>query len=119
MIKNLLREEGVSKNTNTAHDWYQRIVGEVGISRREFLYEMRWWEILMASRGYNHRHVLTQQLIRLAGWSSYYAFRKNEKGELPEQWMPLWFDENEQATPLGQEDVDELKALIRSANKKD
>jgi len=31
------------------------LVGEIGISRHEFLYELRWWEVQAILRGYHRR----------------------------------------------------------------
>ena len=39
----------------TAYDQYQYFVGEVGISRHEYLYELRFWEMMLIARGYERR----------------------------------------------------------------
>jgi hypothetical protein len=31
-------------------------VGEIGFPRREFLFELKWWEVLSILRGYNNRN---------------------------------------------------------------
>lgn len=93
-------------------------MGEIGITRREFLYEMRWWEILMASRGYNRRNILTHQLLRLAGYSAFYAFRENKEGKEPQQWVPLWFDDADELPDISDDDISEMNGLINSINGK-
>lgn len=40
----------------SAHERYQYLVGEIGIPRQEYLYELRYWEILLIVRGYARRH---------------------------------------------------------------
>lgn len=80
------------------------------------MYEMRWWEILMASRGYNQRNILTHQLLRLTAYSAFYAFRENKDRQEPQQWMPLWFDEEDMPEEVSDDDVNELKDLIHNIN---
>ena len=40
----------------TANDMYQLFVGEIGIPRREFLYEICFWEARRIFRGYRNRY---------------------------------------------------------------
>lgn len=40
----------------TAHERYQYLVGEIGISRLEYLYELQFWEIILIVKGYSHRN---------------------------------------------------------------
>lgn len=73
----------------------------------------------MASRGYNHRNILTHQLLRLMGYSAFYAFRENKEGKEPEDWQPLWFDllQEKEPIPVAQDDMDELQGLMSEINK--
>ena len=43
-------------------------VGEIGISRHEFLYELRWWEVQAILRGYHRRARNLWSAIR---WQTY------------------------------------------------
>ena len=43
-------------------------MGEIGRDRHEYLYEMRWWEILLIIQGYRRRNVLQYQLQRITGY---------------------------------------------------
>ncbi len=79
---------------------------------------MRWWEVLMASRGYNQRGILTHQMLRLTAYSAFYAFRDNKDGKEPQQWMPLWFDDVDEAEEMNDDDVDELMGLMHEINSK-
>ena len=36
----------------TAHELFQLLVGEIGIERNVFYYELRWWEVKSIVRGY-------------------------------------------------------------------
>lgn len=40
----------------TANDLYQLFVGEIGFSRREYLYEISFWETRRILRGYRNRY---------------------------------------------------------------
>lgn len=44
------------------------LVGEIGIERREFLYELNYWEIILIIRGYNRRH---RDLWSAVRWHAY------------------------------------------------
>lgn len=72
----------------------------------------------MVSRGYNQRNILTHQMLRLTAYSSFYAFRENKEGKEPQDWLPMWFDEEIESRPpdLSDEDVDDLKNLIKEIN---
>ena len=39
----------------TADDIYSLFVGEIGIPRKEFLFDISWWEIQMIYKGYRNR----------------------------------------------------------------
>ena len=39
----------------TAHERYQMFVGEIGIPRREYLYELKFSDIVLIQRGYASR----------------------------------------------------------------
>jgi len=98
------------------------LVGEVGISRREFLFEIQAWEADRIIRGYRKRDRLTYQLLRLTAYSSFFSFRKNEKQLTPEQWLPFSFDEHqdeddeEESNIPSLEEVERMKEEIRRIN---
>lgn len=39
----------------SAHDVFEKVVGEIGYNRNEFLLQLRWWEILSIVDGYHAR----------------------------------------------------------------
>ena len=41
----------------TAHERYSKFVGEIGINRLEYLYDLTYCDLLMIERGYNRRHM--------------------------------------------------------------
>jgi len=92
-------------------------VGEIGIPRREFLYDIEFWEVHRIIRGYRRRDGLKYQLLRLCAYASFSAFHKMDK--LPHEWIPLPFDEEETPSRLiSEEEQNELTALMADLNKK-
>ena len=47
---------------------FQLLVGEIGITRNEFLYELKYWEIILIIRGYNRRQ---RDLWSAARWHAF------------------------------------------------
>ena len=92
-------------------------MGEIGIPRRDFLYEIHFWEARRIIRGYRRRNILTYQLLRLTAYSSFFSMRDNKRGLWPHEWMPLYFDEDERKeSPLSEEDRAELQAEMDAIN---
>lgn len=52
----------------TAHDLYEIVVGEIGRSQHEFLYEMCAWQLRLCIRGYYRRNRDMWSAIR---WQTY------------------------------------------------
>ena len=71
------KEKGTRKRKKrlTAYDYYELFVGEIGLSRREFLYDIKFWEARRILRGYRKRHHFLYQLIAEDVFASTYAFR--------------------------------------------
>ena len=97
---------------------YQLFVGEIGISRREFLYDIRYWEARRIISGYKRRNVLTYQLLRITAYSAYFSTRKNEKGQWPHEWLPLYFDNDKEQNepPISDEDIRKLQEDMAAMN---
>ena len=53
-------------------------MGEIGIPRHEFLYELTWWEINSIIRGYRKRNRLTHQLLAEIVYTTTYIMRNPE-----------------------------------------
>ena len=43
-------------------------MGEIGFPRREFLFELKWWEVLSILRGYNNRN---REMWSATRWQTY------------------------------------------------
>jgi hypothetical protein len=89
------------------------LVGEIGIPRREFLYDLRFWEVDAIIRGYRRRNRLMHQLLAEIVYTTMYINR-DPKGKTVEGMFPMLFeDEEEEDTPImTKEDSDELQQLM-------
>ena len=69
-------------------------------------------------QGYRRRNILTYQLLRLTAYSSFFSMRENKCGLHPHDWLPLYFDDDDDqdTPPISEEDVAELQAEMASFN---
>ena len=67
-------------------------MGEYGISRHEFLYEMRFWEVRRVIRGYRRRNILHYQLQRINAWAAMFCMG-NPQHKGPADIVKLYFDD--------------------------
>lgn len=93
-------------------------MGEIGIPRREFLYELRFWEVRRIIRGYRRRDRLKLQLLAECVYASIHTMR-DPKGKTVEDLFPALFEDDEQipsGPALTQDEVSELQAMMASMN---
>jgi hypothetical protein len=92
-------------------------VGEIGIPRREFLYDIRFWEVRRIIRGYRNRDRLKHQLMAECVYAATYAMR-DPKGKTVADMFPMIFDTDEEddEPPITEEDVAELQAEMDAIN---
>ena len=70
-------------------------MGEIGISRREFLYDIRFWEVRRIIRGYRRRDTLKHQLLAECAYATIYAMR-DPKGKTVADIFPMLFDDDDE-----------------------
>jgi len=90
-------------------------VGEIGIPRREFLYDLRFWEVRRIIRGYRQRDRLKHQLIAECAYAAMYAMR-DPQGKGVEDIFPMLFDDDGDEPPITEEDVEQMQAEINAIN---
>ena len=75
-------------------------MGEIGIPRREFLYDLRFWEVRRIIRGYRNRDRLKHQLMAECAYAAIYAMR-DPKGKTVRDMFPMLFenDDDEEMEP--------------------
>jgi hypothetical protein len=91
-------------------------VGEIGISRREFLYEVKFWEVRRIIAGYRKRDRIKLQLLAECAYASLYAMR-DPRGKSPIDLFPGIFDEDDDIKEeITEYEKRELQALIDEMN---
>lgn len=98
-------------------------MGEIGRDRREFLYEMQQWEILLITRGYFRRYHPSWEQARLIAHQVHYCMGlpKGQIAKTPTEFIPFpWEKEEDNMPKITDEEVAELQAemaAINAANK--
>lgn len=92
-------------------------MGEIGIPRREFLYDIRFWEVRRIIRGYRRRDLLKHQLLAECVYAATYAMR-DPQGKTVADMFPMLFDydDDDDEPPITEEDVAELQADMDAIN---
>lgn len=98
----------------TAHELYQLIVGEIGISRTDFLFGIECWEAQRIVKGYRNRNRLQCELLRLCAYSSFFSMRGNKEGVTPSEWLTLpWEKDVKNESMPTDEEINQLRELIK------
>jgi hypothetical protein len=92
-------------------------VGEIGIPRREFLYDIRFWEVRRIIRGYRRRDRLKHQLMAECAYAAIYAMR-DPQGKTASDLFPQVFedDDDDDEPPISEEDVADMQAMMEYIN---
>ena len=102
----------------TAHERYSKFVGEIGINRLEYLYDLTYCDLLMIERGYNCRHMNLWSATR---WQTYNLMASFVGGDklsehgINEPMDLIRFPWEEQ-TMLTPEEVEDMQAEIDAIN---
>ena len=92
-------------------------MGEIGIPRREFLYDIRFWEVRRIIRGYRRRDWLKHQLLAECAYATIYAMR-DPKGKTVADIFPMLFDDedDDNEPPITKDEAAELQQLMADIN---
>jgi hypothetical protein len=92
-------------------------VGEIGIQRREFLYDLRFWEVRRIVRGYRRRDRLKHQLMAECAYAAIYAMR-DPKGKTVADMFPQIFEDDDidDEPPITEDEAADLQELMASMN---
>jgi hypothetical protein len=90
-------------------------VGEIGIPRREFLYDIRFWEVRRIVRGYRKRNRLTNQLLAESVYATIHVMR-DPKGKKPSDMFPSLFqdDDDDHSDVPTEKECRELQELMNN-----
>ena len=94
-------------------------MGEIGIPRREFLYDLRFWEARRIIRGYRNRDKLKLQIMAECAFASMFSMR-DPKGKTVQDMFPILFDDDDEeegpTASISDEDREDLLDLMHSLN---
>lgn len=95
-------------------------MGEIGIPRREFLYDIRYWEAHLIFNGYRRRHRLLHQLIAENVYATIHTMR-DPKGKTVGDMFPQVFDDDDEyefEPPISDEEARDMQGLIDAENER-
>ena len=94
-------------------------VGEIGIPRHEFLYDLKFWEVRRIIRGYRTRGKIFMQLLAENVYASTFAMRSAE-GKKVEDMFPGIFDDDDDEVepPMTDDEKQELLDLMAAENER-
>lgn len=105
----------------TAHDLYEIVVGEIGRSQHEFLYEMCAWQLRLCIRGYYRRNRDMWSAIR---WATYnlmcvsMADLKKAGIYKPTDLIKFPWDTDNSIDLPNQDEIEELRRSIQEENER-
>ena len=83
----------------------------MGVPRRDYLYLMPYWEIVLTVRGYYRRNILQYRLQRIQAFCAAFAFGGNKNNITEHQFYPLPFDIEDEETDGEEETAEYINAL--------
>ena len=89
-------------------------MGEIGIPRHEFLYDLRFWEVRRIIRGYRRRNKLTHQLLAECAYATTFVMR-DPQGKTVADMFPILFEDDydvPSSPPVTDEDIADLQQLM-------
>lgn len=92
-------------------------MGEIGIPRREFLFDIQFWEVRRIIRGYRRRDRLKHQLMAECAYAAIYAMRDPQGKTASDLFPDLFDDDDGDAEPaITEEEAAELQELMTNLN---
>ena len=83
-------------------------VGEIGFPRREFLHDIKWWEVKSIIRGYHARHHAGWDQARLIAYNAHYCMGSKDPIPTVDKWITFpW--EKSLTIPITKEEIQELQ----------
>lgn len=107
----------------SVHELFRLLVGEVGISRHEFWYELTWREVRAIIDGYNRRRRDGWEQARLIAYHVAYCMGVPEGKTAPllTDWLPFYWEKQPAAQKptsiVPKKVVDELQDFMADYNR--
>ena len=86
------------------------------MSRREFLYGIKFWEARRIIRGYRKRGKIFMQLLAENVYASTFAFRGSEGKTVKDMLPSLFEDDRDMGPGITKEEQNELLELMAAEN---
>ena len=86
------------------------------MSRREFLYGIKFWEARSIIRGYRKRGKIFMQLLAENVYASTFAFRGSEGKTVKDMFPSLFEDDRDMGPGITEEEQNELLELMAAEN---
>jgi hypothetical protein len=94
-------------------------VGEIGIPRREFLYDLKFWEVRRIIRGYRKRGKIFMQLLAENVYASTFCIRSAEGKKVQDMFPGIFDDDDDEVEPpMTDEEKQELLDLMAAENER-
>lgn len=95
-------------------------MGEFGVNRLEYLFDLKYSDLLCIERGYYRRH---RDAWSIARWQTYYLMAvqsdlKKAGIYKPSDLMPLPWDKDHEVQPISDEEAEDLLDMMKTINKK-
>lgn len=93
-------------------------MGEIGISRHEFYYEVRWWEVKAIIRGYNARHHAGWEQARLVAYNAHYCMGAKNTPPVVSEWIKFPWEKSSESSgdAISMKEAEELRRKMREEN---
>ena len=107
----------------SVHELFSLLVGEIGIPRHEFWYELTWREVRAIIDGYNRRRRDGWEQARLVAYHVAYCMGVPEGKTAPliSDWLPFYWEKQpstKKPTPIvSEKEVNELQAFMDEYNR--
>ena len=86
------------------------------MSRREFLYGIKFWEARRIIRGYRKRGKIFMQLLAENVYASTFAFRGSDGKTVKDMFPSLFEDDRDMGPGITEEEQNELLELMAAEN---
>lgn len=90
------------------------LVGEIGISRHEFLYELTYKEIILITRGYFNRAHPSWEQARFIGYQAAHCMGVKNAPKITEWWPLPW--EHEPDEEMTDDELAEIREMLQKEN---
>ena len=89
------------------------LVGEIGIPRKEFLYDLKLFEIILITRGYFRRHHPGWEQARLIAYHAAHAMGGKHQPPPVTHWLKFPWEKDDLPSD---DEVNEMRELLRLEN---